>query len=120
MATAKATADDMVGGTFSRLMKTATQLCWQYETRDQSTVYLAYFHSLSAPNLPFRRVHMVGLDSRAQYKLDEDNSLYCGDVLMQLGMPLPYVTTNPMNDHARYMDKGDFTSHVFVLKKVAP
>ena len=59
---AKRTASDMIGGRFDRLIKTDNQICWQYTTRDERTVYLAYFHILAAPNLPFRRARMVGLD----------------------------------------------------------
>ena len=117
MAFAQKTAPDMVGGRFDRLVKTENEVCWQYTSRDEYTVYLAYFHILSAPNLPFRRARLVGLDSNSDYLLVEDGTRYAGDALMQNGMLLPYVATGQVNDKVRYMKKGDFSSYLFVFKK---
>ncbi len=117
MAFAKESADDMVGGRFDRVIKNQNEVCWQYTTRDSSKVYLAYFHILSAPNLPFRRAHMVGLDPNAIYVLEEDGASYQGDALMQNGMPMPYVATGQVRDDVRYMSKGDFSSYLFVFEK---
>jgi len=119
MAFAKDTAPDMVGGRFDRLIKNGNQVCWQYTSRDEETVYLAYFHILSAPNLPFRRARLVGLDAQAHYSLIADGSVFAGDALMHNGMPLPYVATGQVKDDVRYMDKGDFSSHLFVFKKAS-
>lgn len=117
MALAKDTAPDMVGGRFDRLIKSGNEVCWQYTSRDQSTVYLAYFHILASPNLPFRRARMVGLDPMGSYQLVEDGSMYAGDALMQAGMLMPYVATGQVKDDVRYMPKGDFTSHLFIFNK---
>jgi len=114
---AKDSASDMVGGRFDRLIKSDNEVCWQYTSRDERTVYLTYFHILAAPNLPFRRARMVGLDAKADYMLVEDGARYAGDALMQNGMPLPYVATGQVNDKVRYMAKGDFSSYLFVFKK---
>ena len=116
---AKDTAPDMVGGRFDRLIKSNEEVCWQYTSRDERMVYLAYFHILAAPNLPFRRARMVGLDAEADYLLVEDGARYAGDALMQNGMPLPYVATGQVNDKVRYMEKGDFSSYLFEFKKAA-
>lgn len=117
MAFAKKTAPDMVGGRFERLVKSANEVCWQYTTRDRSKVYVAYFHILAAPNLPFRRARLVGLDKMANYVLEEDQSIYRGDALMTNGLPLPYVSTGHVRDSVRYMQKGDFSSYLFVFSK---
>ena len=114
---ARDTAPDMVGGRFDRLIKSDNEVCWQYTSRDERTVYLAYFHILAAPNLPFRRARMVGLEPSAEYMLVEDGARYDGDALMQNGMPLPYVATGQVNDKVRYMEKGDFSSHLFTFKR---
>jgi len=119
MAFAKSSAPDMVGGRFDRLIKSDNQVCWQYTSRDGHSVYLAYFHILAAPNQPFRRARMVGLDSGADYMLVEDGARYAGDALMQNGMPLPYVATGQVNDKVRYMEKGDFSSYLFTFKRAA-
>lgn len=118
MALAKGTAPDMVGGRFDRLIKTDNEVCWQYTNRDKSRVYLLYFQILAAPNLPFRRACLVGLNGAADYELEEDGSIYAGDALMQSGMPLPYVATGQVKNDVRYMSKGDFTSHLFVFKRI--
>ena len=118
MREAKIMAPDMLGGRFDRLMNSINEVCWQYTTSDEQTVYLAYFHILAAPNLPFRRAYMAGLDKTAQYKLVEDGVLYRGDTLMNSGMPLPYVSTSQVNPDMRYMDKGDFSSYLFTFRKV--
>ncbi len=117
MAFAKSSARDMVGGTFDRLIKSQNEVCWQYTTRDQSKVYVAYFHILAAPNLPFRRARLVGLQGAAKYVLQEDQTSYQGDALMTNGLPLPYVTTGHVRDNVRYMKKGDFSSYLFEFRK---
>lgn len=117
MAFAKTTAPDMVGGRFDRLIKTDNEVCWQYTTRDSSKVYVAYFHILAAPNLPFRRARLVGLEEGADYVLQDDKSHYKGDALMKNGLPLPYVTTGHVRENVRYMPKGDFSSYLFVFEK---
>jgi len=119
MAKAKKTAPDMVGGQFDRVMKTSNEVCWQYTTRDKTKIYLAYFHILAAPNLPTRRARLVGLDSDAEYILQEDSSPYRGDELMLHGLVLPYVTVNQVGHDVRYMDKGDFSSYLFEFSKIS-
>lgn len=117
MAFAKATAGDMVGGIFDRIKNTGNEVVWQYITRDRKTVYLADFYILSAPNLPFRRAHLVGLDPLADYHLDGTDEVYRGDMLMQSGLPLPQVSIGERSQSMRYMDVGDFSSHLFVFHR---
>jgi len=116
---AKDTAHDMIGGRFDRLINKDNEVCWQYTTADEATVYVAYFHILSAPNLPFRRARMVGLDPKGSYLLAEDGAHYNGDALMHSGLSLPYVTMTHSRDGVRYMDKGDFSSYLFAFKKAS-
>ena len=119
MAFAKDSAEDMVGGHFVRLIKNKNEVCWQFSTKDYTRVYIAYFHILAAPNLPFRRACLTGLDPLANYKLVEDGVIYRGDALMQNGLPMPYVATSQAGGDVRYMDKGDFSSHLFVFEKIS-
>ena len=116
---AKETAGDMIGGRFDRIKNTGNEIAWQYTTAEQKTVYLAYFHVLSAPNLPFRRTRLVGLDPLGDYQLDESVEVYRGDALMQSGMPMPQVITGEKVDGVRYMPDGDFSAHMFVFRKTA-
>jgi alpha-galactosidase len=116
---AKDTAGDMIGGRFDRVKNTGNEIAWQYTSKDENTVYLAYFHILSAPNLPFRRTRLVGLNPTATYRLEDGKSeLYGGDMLMESGMPMPQVSTGEKAPHVRYMPDGDFSSHIFVFQKV--
>ena len=117
MAFAKRTAGDMLGGQFYRLKNSGNEIIWQYVTADQQRVYLAYFHILSAPNLPRRRAYFTGLDPLAEYKLEEEGQIYRGDTLMQSGLPLPQVSTGQRSDKFAYMPDGDFSSHLFVFRK---
>ena len=117
MAIAKDSAKDMVGGRFDRIINTGNEVCWQYSNRSGETVYLAYFHILSAPNLALKRARMVGLDKNLDYVLVADGSRHAGDALMHSGMVLPYVTTAFENDHIRTMDMGDFSSYLMVFKR---
>lgn len=93
------------------------ETCWQYTTADESKIYVAYFHKLAAPNLPFRRAHLVGLDQKARYTLAGTQEGYMGDALIHNGLPLPYVSTSHVKPNIRYLAKGDFSSHLFELNK---
>ena len=116
---AKYTAGDMIGGRFDRIKNTGNETAWQYTSADEKTVYLAYFHILSAPNLPFRRAHLVGLDPLIDYTLDNSLEVYRGDALMQSGMPMPQITTGEKVHGVRYMPDGDFSAQMFVFRKTA-
>jgi len=116
---AKATAGDMIGGRFERVKNTGNEVAWQYTTADENTVYLAYFHILSAPNMPFRRARFVGLDPHSTYVLEDSDERYHGDALMQSGLPLPQVSTGGRAAGVKFMPEGDFSSHLFVFKKEA-
>jgi len=118
MALAKQTANDMIGGQFYRLKNTGNETLWQYVTADTQTIYLAFFHILSAPNLPIRRARFQGLDPLAKYVLDGSGDSYRGDALMQAGLPLPQVSTGEKTKGIEYMPDGDFTSRLFVFRKV--
>ena len=116
---AKATAGDMIGGRFERVKNTGNEVAWQYTTADENTVYLAYFHILSAPNMPFRRARLVGLVPESTYAMQDSDEHYRGDALMQSGLPLPHVSTGGRAKGVTFMPEGDFSSHLFVFKKVA-
>ena len=116
---AKLTSKDMLAGQFYRLEDTGNSVVWQYMTSDKKTVYLAYFHSLSAPNLPMRRARLVGLEPNKNYDLQGSDEIYRGDTLMEAGIPLPQVSTGAKVEDVRYMPDGDFSSHLFVFRKTA-
>ena len=111
------TAPDMVGGRFARLLNSKNEVCWQYTSPDGTSVYLVYFHTLSAPNQPLKRQRLVGLDPAAVYTLQDENKSYRGDVLLSHGVSLPYVSSLPVQSGMRQMPKGDFSSYLFLFTK---
>ena len=117
MAMAMKSANDIVGGRFDRILKNQNEVCWQYTNKGRDTVYLAYFHILSAPNLPFNQLRMVGLDKDCEYLLEEDGTRHASDKLMQHGLTMPYVTTAFQDDRFRTMEKGDFSSYLLVFTR---
>jgi alpha-galactosidase len=118
MAFAQRTKSDIVGGRFDRVKKTDNEVAWQYTTRDAQTVYLAYFHILSAPNMPARRVYCVGLEPTEDYRLDAGGAIYRGDTLMQSGLPMPRVSNGEAAPDVTLMPAGDFSADLFVLRRI--
>lgn len=120
---AKETQLEFLGGRFTRIAHTQNKTIWQYETSDKQTIYVAYFNILSAPNLPFERAYLRALPQGAVYICQDTDAAYSSDVLMHSGLPLPYITTDPAHDGDQgqgqnlYMDEGDFSAHLFTLKR---
>lgn len=117
MAFARETKADMVGGRFDRVKNTGNDVAWQYTSRDGQTVYLAYFHILSGPNMPAKRVHLVGIGPTTDYKLADSDAIYRGDALMHSGLPLPRVSVGEAAPGVQCMPEGDFSAHLFVLTR---
>lgn len=116
------TADDVVNGKFYRVQYQDNEVIWQLNSADGNSVYLGYFHRLSAANLPFRRARLLELDAAAHYQLLDTQSVangltFGGDALMNMGLDMPYVCAM-QPDQADYLEKGDFASRLFVFKKV--
>lgn len=112
------TAEDVVNGDFYRIQYSDNEVVWQLNSKDGSTVYLGYFHILSAANLPFRKARLVNLDSNTHYSLEGSELSYGGDALMNMGLDMPYVCAMEP-EQADYLAQGDFTSRLFVLKRAS-
>lgn len=115
------TAQDMVDGRFHRIKNTNNEVCWQLTSRDKLRVYVGYYHVLSAPNLPYRRARLFDLDPKSSYRLKSSREEYAGDVLMNLGLDLPYVDAMQHQEHRDYshhLSKGDFASKLMFFEKV--
>ena len=128
----KSSASDLVSGEFLRLKNDANEVCWQLNSEAGDTVYVGYFHILAAPNLPFRRVQLRGLDAAAEYvlqRLGADGRAgessparkVSGSALMNHGLDLPYVHAirrgADTDTDTDYMDRGDFSTTLFILRK---
>jgi len=110
------TADDVANGQFYRVQYDDNEVVWQLNSADGNTVYLGYFHILSAANLPFRKTRLVDLQANAQYRLVDSDFSFGGDALMNMGLDMPYVCAM-QPDEADYLEMGDFASRLFVFKK---
>ncbi len=106
------TSQEMLGGSFYRLLKEPHKFCWQFITSDASKVYLLYFHILAATNMSIPRVRLKGLNSKSQYYLKQEDLLLSGDTLMKLGFELPFLTNAP-NIAAREVLKRDFVGMLY-------
>jgi alpha-galactosidase len=115
---AKEHSSDMIGGNFYRLKKSDNVFCWQYITKDYEKVFLLYFHILSGPNKPFEHIKFVGLEKNSDYLQVCNDKLYSGNLLMENGFTLPYVSMTDDNNKVSYMPKGDFSSKLFVFQKI--
>lgn len=114
----KRSSSEVVNARFHRLINNDNEVCWQLVSEDGSKVYLGYFHILSAPNLPYRRVRLNGLDSAATYHDPASEKNYRGDALMRMGLDLPYVHAIQWAENENYMPKGDYSSWVLELERV--
>lgn len=123
----KASALDVVTGQLHRLKHTANEVIWQLNSPNTKRVYVGYFHVLSAPNQPLRRVRLVGLDATARYRLTApvctaDQPEFGGDELLNRGLDLPFVDAlqhqEGQVDYSYYLPKGDFASALLVLELI--
>ena len=112
----KDSADDLVNGRFYRLRYDTNEVVWQLNSANGETVYLGYFHILSAANLPFRKIRLVHLRATSNYTIAENGLSFGGDALMHMGLDMPYVCAMQPQE-AEYLDKGDFASKLFVLQR---
>lgn len=115
------TAEDVVNGDLYRVQYTDNEVVWQLNSADGKTVYVGYFHILSAANLPFRKTRLVNLDANKRYSLAASgngggDNVFGGDALMSMGLDMPYVCAMQPDD-ADYLDMGDFSSRLFVFKQ---
>lgn len=79
------------------------------EDKEEALVYA--FQVMAVPNAPLRTVRLGGLDPELEYEVESsisgEKSIYGGDRLMQLGLPLKY-------------EQKDYQSMWFRLKAVKP
>ncbi len=64
---------------------------WLHVSPDRRTALLCLVSGQVHAAPPFRRIKLSGLDPALQYRLDGDDTLWSGDVLMQAGYPLPML-----------------------------
>ncbi|CAH2715859.1 Alpha-galactosidase AgaA [Neobacillus rhizosphaerae] len=76
-----------------------------YVTPDQEKAVVFYYKTLATPNPPFFRLKLRGLKSGEMYRVNDDDKVFFGDELMQIGLSLPLI-------------KKDFTSYLFQIQRL--
>ncbi|KLU74964.1 alpha-galactosidase [Clostridium botulinum] len=61
---------------------------WIIVSEDKSEFIVYFYRMLMEPNAEFERLKLKGIDPNKKYKLIESNSIYFGDELMFLGIPI--------------------------------
>ncbi|GIO89572.1 MULTISPECIES: alpha-galactosidase [Paenibacillus] len=84
---------------------------WMFVSEDKEEALVYAFQVMAVPNAPLRTVRLGGLDPELEYEVESsisgEKSIYGGDRLMQLGLPLKY-------------EQKDYQSMWFRLKAVKP
>ncbi len=95
---------------------------WMAVSQDKKKAVLGYYKILATPNPSLKKVNLVGLCADYEYTCNGIN--YFGDELMNIGF-LPHTEYTGLlqsdNFNGRYhsgLDKGDFTSQVYVFEAV--
>lgn len=84
---------------------------WMFVSENKEEALVYAFQVMAVPNAPLRTVRLGGLDPELEYEVESsisgEKSIYGGDRLMQLGLPLKY-------------EQKDYQSMWFRLKAVKP
>ncbi len=76
---------------------------WMYVAADKEKAVVFYYKTLAAPNPPFQRLKLKGLNPRGKYRIDKSKKDFYGDELMIIGLNLPLI-------------KKDYTSRLILLE----
>lgn len=104
-------------GKFYRLLspyeRSRNTMACEVISEDEQTVILGYFQILNPPNAPVTHVRLTGLNPDARYQVEGRTDTYFGDELMNIGLFIAQSF-----DPITHRGKGDFSSELFVLKRV--
>ncbi len=95
---------------------------WMVVSEDKKTAVFAYYKILATPNPSMKKIKLQGLNPELQYRCEDRKLSYYGDELMNFGMLCDIEFTGLLQaDNFKGVyhpgtDKGDFTSHCYVLK----
>lgn len=76
--------------------------CWQVTAKDQSEALVTYVQVLARANYRSRKIKLKNLIPDARYRLEGEDTVYSGAILMNAGMLVPPV-------------KGDYQSRLYHL-----
>ncbi|GIO86687.1 alpha-galactosidase [Paenibacillus faecis] len=108
----------LTGGDFFRLQSPfeENETAWMTVNAERGEAIVGWYQVLSVPNEAYKRLKLKGLIPEAVYHVEELGQSYSGGELMHVGLLL----TPPWKEGVSYnvMDKGDFASRLFTLRKV--
>lgn len=106
-------------GDFYRLKSpfTSDETVWETVSQDKSAAVVGYYRILNEVNVGFRRIRLQGLDEEAFYHVSILDRVIEGRELMTAGLILSDYTSGE-NGETYTGDNGDFTSRLYILKKI--
>ncbi|MDY7222667.1 alpha-galactosidase [Halalkalibacterium halodurans] len=81
------------------------ETAWMFVSEDQKEALVFYFQVLAEPHGPIKRLKLKGLNRDLDYKIKGQDTIFGGDRLLQIGLPIPELN-------------GDFKSHSFHLTAI--
>ena len=88
---------------------------WLVVSQDQKTAIVGWYRALNGANIPFNRIKLQGLNPDFCYTLENDNSKYYGDELMNLGL---ITSDKSCGQYPESESSFDFDSKLFILKAI--
>lgn len=106
-------------GDFYRLKSpfTSDETVWETVSQDKSAAVVGYYRILNEVNVGYRRIRLQGLDEEAFYHVSVLDRVIEGRELMTAGLILSDYTSGE-NGETYTGDNGDFTSRLYILKKI--
>lgn len=106
-------------GTFYRLKSpfTSNETIWETVNGDRSVAIVGYYRVLNEVNVGYRRMRLQGLDENASYHVSILDQVLDGKELMRAGLVISDYTSGE-NGEVYTGDNGDFTSRLYILKKI--
>ena len=103
-------------GTFYRLLSPfeGNYCAWMIVSRDKETVIIGYYKILNEVNAPFKRLYLKGLEAEKVYQRVDNEQLYYGDELMNIGLVTSDTSCGQVIDGRA--TSYDFDSRIIVLK----
>ena len=95
-------------GKFYRLLSPfeGNQTAWMTVSQDETECLVWYYKDFCDPEEAYLNVRLTGLQEEAYYR-DEDGTVYSGDMLMNLGLPVRWKN-------------GDYFYQMWHFKRISP